>query len=218
MESVLVTITGASGAGKSTLIKNLLKRNPNEYLQIPTYTTRPPREGEIQGEQHTFITKEEYQKMKEQNQLLACSVVENEYYGVPNINFYNVNKGKSLLLDIGAKGAMQLKEFYKNAIYVYVMPPSPERIKKNRNQNRMKRSIEQAKIAKSVCNWLIINDDLEKATTELERIIEILKIYGRNIQDIPIEDMQFLFEKNISNPKNKEFIENFYEEQIVAIP
>ena len=89
INNILVTITGASGAGKSTIIKELVKRNPEKYLQIPTYTTRTLRLGEKQGEQHYFIQKEEYQKLKQKKKMLACSTVENEFYGVPKIDLRN---------------------------------------------------------------------------------------------------------------------------------
>ena len=65
INNILVTITGASGAGKSTIIKKLIQRDSEKYIQIPTYTTRPLRKGEKQGEQHYFIQKEEYKKLKE---------------------------------------------------------------------------------------------------------------------------------------------------------
>ena len=66
INNILVTITGASGAGKSTIIKELVKRNPEKYLQIPTYTTRTLRQREKQGEQHYFIQIPEI-KTKEKN-------------------------------------------------------------------------------------------------------------------------------------------------------
>ena len=76
INNILVTITGASGAGKSTIIKKLKQRDSEKYIQIPTYTTRTLRKGEKQGEQHYFIQKEEYKKLKEKEKILACSTVE----------------------------------------------------------------------------------------------------------------------------------------------
>ena len=202
INNILVTITGASGAGKSTIIKELVKRNPEKYLQIPTYTTRTLRLGEKQGEQHYFIQKEEYQKLKQKKKMLACSTVENEFYGVPKIDLRNpIYKNKIIIIDIGAKGVRQLKKTYKNIISIYIMPPTPERIKQNRNQNRLQRSIEQ------------INDNLEKSTNEIEKVLQIIHKSGENVEKIPHKDIEFLYKKSMKNPKNKSFLENFYQRE-----
>ena len=214
INNILITFTGASGAGKSTIIKELVQRNPQKYLQIPTYTTRALRLGEKQGEQHYFIQKEEYQKLKEKEKMLACSTVENEFYGVPKIDLRNpIYKNKIVIIDIGAKGVRQLKETYKNIIPIYIMPPTPERIKQNRNQNRLQRSIEQIKYAREVCNWLVINDNLEKSTNEIEKVLQIIHKSGENVENIPAKDIEFLYKKSMKNPENKSFLENFYQQE-----
>ena len=205
INNILVTITGASGAGKSTIIKELVKRNPEKYLQIPTYTTRTLRLGEKQGEQHYFIQKEEYQKLKQKKKMLACSTVENEFYGVPKIDLRNpIYKNKIIIIDIGAKGVRQLKKTYKNIISIYIMPPTPERIKQNRNQNRLQRSIEQIKYAREVCNWLVINDNLEKSTNEIEKVLQIIHKSGESVEKIPHKDIEFLYKKSMKNRQKDE--------------
>ena len=124
INNILVTITGASGAGKSTIIKKLKQRDSEKYIQIPTYTTRTLRKGEKQGEQHYFIQKEEYKKLKEKEKILACSTVEGEFYGTPQIDLNNPKyTDKCIIIDIGAKGVEELKQIYKNIIPIYVMPP-----------------------------------------------------------------------------------------------
>lgn len=214
INNILVTFTGASGAGKSTIIKELVQRNPQKYLQIPTYTTRALRLGEKQGEQHYFIQKEEYQKLKEKEKMLACSTVENEFYGVPKIDLNNpIYKDKFVIIDIGAKGVRQLKKTYKNVISIYIMPPTPERIKQNRNQNRLQRSIEQIKYAKEFCSWLVINENLENAISDIEKMLQIIHKSGENVERISKKDIEFLYKKSMKNSENKDFLENFYEHE-----
>ena len=214
INNILVTFTGASGAGKSTIIKELVQRNPQKYLQIPTYTTRTLRLGEKQGEQHYFIRKEEYQKLKEKEKMLACSTVENEFYGVPKIDLNNpIYNDKFVIIDIGAKGVMQLKKIYKNVISIYIMPPTPERIKQNRNQNRLQRSIEQIKYAKEFCSWLVINEDLENAISDIEKMLQIIHKSGENVERISKKDIEFLYKKSMKNSENKGFLEKFYEHE-----
>ena len=87
------------------------------------------------------------------------------------------------------------------------MPPTPERIKQNRNQNRLQRSIEQIKYAREVCNWLVINDNLEKSTNEIEKVLQIIHKSGENVEKIPHKDIEFLYKKSMKNPKNKSFLE-----------
>ena len=93
------------------------------------------------------------------------------------------------------------------------MPPTPERIKQNRNQNRLQRSIEQIKYAREVCNWLVINDNLEKSTNEIEKVLQIIHKSGENVEKIPHKDIEFLYKKSMKNPKNKSFLENFYQRE-----
>ena len=75
------------------------------------------------------------------------------------------------------------------------MPPTPERIKQNRNQNRLQRSIEQIKYAREVCNWLVINDNLEKSTNEIEKVLQIIHKVEKMWKKIPHKDIEFLYKK-----------------------
>ncbi len=214
INNILVTITGASGAGKSTIIKKLIQRDSEKYIQIPTYTTRPLRKGEKQGEQHYFIQKEEYKKLKEKEKILACSTVEGEFYGTPKIDLNNPKyTDKCIIIDIGAKGIEELKQIYKNIIPIYVMPPTQERIKQNRNQNRLQRSLKQIKYAEKVCKWLVINEELEKATDDIEKIILIIQKSGKKVEKITKKDIEYLYKKSMKNPVNKRFLEEFYQQE-----
>ena len=79
MDNLLVVISGPSGGGKGTIINELLTRDEN-YKRVSTYTTRPMREGEKNGEQYYFITEEEYKKLKSQGKLMACSTIDGYHY------------------------------------------------------------------------------------------------------------------------------------------
>ena len=154
------------------------------------------------------------EKLKEKEKILACSTVEGEFYGTPQIDLNNPKyTDKCIIIDIGAKGIEELKQIYKNIIPIYVMPPTQERIKQNRNQNRLQRSLKQIKYAEKVCKWLVINEELEKATDDIEKIILIIQKSGKKVEKITKKDIEYLYKKSMKNPVNKRFLEEFYQQE-----
>lgn len=92
------------------------------------------------------------------------------------------NKGKVLIMDMGVKGAKELKKRYYNIISIYIIPPNITKLvsqMENRNMSRLKRNKKQIEEAVETCDWLIINDDLDIAVSEIERIIKNIKKYRR---------------------------------------
>lgn len=75
------------------------------------------------------------------------------------------------------------------------MPPTQERIKQNRNQNRLQRSLKQIKYAEKVCKWLVINEELEKATDDIEKIILIIQKSGKKVEKITKKNIEYLYKK-----------------------
>ena len=136
--------------------------------------------------------------------------------GAPILDMSNPEyQGKYLLLDMGAKGAAEFKAKYKNAIFVYVIPPTKERLvgqMTGRHPDRFARNKRQIAQAMQVCDWLIINDDKEQSAQTLERIMSIIKRYGQDLDDIPQEDLEFLYAHNFHNKQNRKFLERFYDE------
>lgn len=93
------------------------------------------------------------------------------------------------------------------------MPPTQERIKQNRNQNRLQRSLKQIKYAEKVCKWLVINEELEKATDDIEKIILIIQKSGKKVEKITKKNIEYLYKKSMKNPVNKRFLEEFYQQE-----
>ena len=147
INNLLVGIIGPSGGGKSTIINKILNKYPQECCRISTYTTREPRPGEKKGEQYNFITKQQYEQLYNSKNLIACSKVNGEYYGAPKINMKSQKfRDKVVLLDMGAKGAKEFKDTYKNSIFIYIIPPNEEILSaqmKNRDSTRMDRNRNQ---------------------------------------------------------------------------
>lgn len=120
-------------------------------------------------------------------------------------------------MDMGVKGAKEFKQKYKNAIFIYVIPPTKERLleqMKDRNPSRLQRSKAQLPQTYEVCDWLVINDNLDDTAAEIERIMHIVKEHAHDFKSLDEDTVRFLFSHNFHNPKNKEFLEKFYGEDV----
>lgn len=177
----LFVISGSSGVGKGTLISLLLKNNSKIMLSI-SHTTRAPRQGEIDGVNYFFRTKEEFKKSIEENAFLEWAKYSDNFYGTKR-KFVErkLNEGFDLILEIDTQGALKVKEQMPDAILIFILPPSlkdlenrlrgrktetEEAIQKRLNfvENEMKNS--------SLYDYQIVNDDLQMALEKLKGIIE----------------------------------------------
>jgi guanylate kinase len=188
-EGTLFVVSAPSGAGKSTLCRKLLKRIPGLKLSV-SYTTRPPRKGEVNDVHYTFISERRFKGMINRGEFAEWAVVHGSLYGTSLKRLKKLNKeGYDIILDIDVHGAMQLKKTYDNAVYIFILPPSMQTLKK-RLMNR--KTDTRDKIAKRLDNakaeiagykaydYIIINDKLEKAGKELESIFTAVKVRTEN--------------------------------------
>ena len=136
----LFVLTGPSGVGKGTIVERVLKRIDNLYLSISA-TTREKREGEKEGVNYYFKTREEFKKMIDSDELLEWAEFAGDYYGSPKfpINSY-LSCSKDVLLEIEVQGAKQVKTKDHKAILIFLVPPSFEAledrlIKRNTESN-----------------------------------------------------------------------------------
>jgi guanylate kinase len=196
-KGMLIVISGPSGVGKGTLCNLLLKRKKNIILSVST-TTRLPRDCEINGKNYFFVSKKDFESMIKENQFLEWAKVYNNYYGTPR-EFVNKNleKGKDVLLEIDIQGAKQVKHNCPQAIFIFIMPPSiaelETRIKKRGTETqtslevRMGNTVNELKAA-YMYDYIVINDDIERAVTELCSIISAEKCRTSRNKDT-IEDI-----------------------------
>ena len=178
---VLAVVSGFSGAGKGTLMKNLLNQYDNYALSI-SMTTRLPREGEENGREYFFVSKEIFEEKVQQDGLVEYACYCDNYYGTPREYVESqMAMGKDVLLEIEIQGALKVKEKFPEALLLFVMPPSAKEL-----ENRLTgRGTESADVvAKRLCravveaqgienyDYIVINDDLEVCTQELHSIIK----------------------------------------------
>ena len=175
-KGVLAVVSGFSGAGKGTVMKRLLEKYDDCALSI-SVTTRKPREGEVDGRDYFFRTKEEVEAMIEAAELLEYAQYVENYYGTPRSYVEEMlSKGKNVILEIEIQGAMKIKD----TVLIFVTPPTIQELK-NRLvgrgtetqdviESRLKRASEEAEGIESY-DYLLVNDVVEDCVDELHEII-----------------------------------------------
>ena len=127
---ILIVVSGFSGSGKGTIMKELLKRYDNYALSISA-TTRAPREGETDGREYFFKTREEFEKMIAKEELIEYAEYVNNYYGTPRAYVEEqLTAGKDVILEIEIQGAMKVKKKFPDTLLLFVTPPSAEELRK----------------------------------------------------------------------------------------
>ena len=177
---VLVVISGPSGVGKTTIIKALLSRREDVIFSV-SCTTRPKRPGEVHGRDYFFITEEEFKSMIDREEFLEWAEVHGYLYGTPR-RFIDraIKEGKNVLLDIDVQGAMKVMETFREGVFIFIAPPSvkalEERLRKRKTESeeKIRRRLKDAKWELGFIEkfqYLIINEELDRAIYELDSII-----------------------------------------------
>ena len=180
MNKKLYVISGSSGVGKGTVIKGFLNRNKNFILSV-SCTTRAPRNGEVDGVNYFFLSKEEFQNCIDNNKFLEWAEFAGNFYGTKK-KYINqcLEEGKDLILEIDTKGALQVKKQMPDAVLIFICPPSIEELEA---RLRGRHTEDEATIQKRLLevrqeleraekfDHKVINDDLQRAISEIESII-----------------------------------------------
>lgn len=177
----LVIISGFSGAGKGTVVKGLMARYDCYALSVSA-TTRAPREGEVNGREYFFKTREEFEEMIRQDALYEYAQYVSNYYGTPKAYVQEqLDAGKDVILEIEVQGALKVKEKNPKALLLFVTPPSAEELKKRLQgrgteteeviNERMRRAADESELMDRY-EYLVINDQLEKCVEEVHQLIQ----------------------------------------------
>jgi guanylate kinase len=189
-EGSLFVVSAPSGAGKSTLCQRLIKSTPGLKLSV-SYTTRERRKGERNNVHYTFINEGKFKRMINKGDFAEWAVVHGNLYGTSLTGLRELNKkGYDIILDIDIHGAMQIKKSYENAVYIFILPPSMNVLKKRllgRNTDSGKTIAKRLENARDEIthykdyDYVIKNDKLDKAYREFESIILSSRIKQSNI-------------------------------------
>lgn len=181
MKPRVFVITGPSGVGKGTLIKRLRERVPELELSVSA-TTRPPREGEVDGRDYHFLSAEEFARRAERGDFLEHATFSGNRYGTLRSEVERrLASGTSLVLEIEVQGARQVRAAMgEEAVQIFIAPPDPavlrERLAKRGTDSpeAIERRLETAKQeleAQQEFKHVVVNDDIDRATEELVRIV-----------------------------------------------
>lgn len=179
-KGILTVVSGFSGAGKGTVMKRLLESRGNYALSI-SVTTREPREGEAEGREYFFRTKEEVEKMIREDQLLEYAKYVDHYYGTPRKYVEDrLAEGKDVILEIEIQGALQIKKKVPEAVLVFITPPSMAELERRLTErgtevpeviaSRLARaSVEAGSMDKY--DYVLVNDKVEDCVETLRQLI-----------------------------------------------
>jgi guanylate kinase len=173
-------ITGPSGVGKGTLIGELLRRVPGLELSVSA-TTRPPREGEVDGRDYHFLSREEFDRRANASEFLEHATYSGNRYGTLRSEVERrLEAGASVVLEIEVQGARQVRAAMPESLQVFIAPPTPkslrERLAKRGTDSadQIDQRLQTAEIelaAQEEFQHVVVNDAVERAAAELEGIV-----------------------------------------------
>lgn len=192
----LLVLSGPSGSGKGTVSQAIMKEN-KEIVFSTSVTTRTPRPGEVNGENYFFVSKTKFEQMVEKDELLEHAFVHTNYYGTPkHFVFDQIENGEIVLLEIDVQGALQIKKKYKEAVFIFLIPPTMEELR-NRLVKRDTESEEEINTRFKNAfreldfvgeyDYFVINDKVSQAVIDIENIIAAEKLRVKRHKDIKSE-------------------------------
>ena len=205
-KGLLLVVSGPSGTGKGTICKDIVSKHEDINLSI-SGTTRKPRVGEVEGKSYFFKTKEEFEAMVDRGEFLEYAMIYDNYYGTPKKAIFDeLDMGRDVILEIEMQGAMQIKEVYPQAVFIFVLPPSLQELRNRivgrgtetdeQIEKRFNSAYDEIKLLGDY-DYFIFNNIVEKSSEEILNILEVeknkVKRYKKDILD--------MFEKEIKNVK-----------------
>ena len=183
-------VSAPSGAGKTTIIHQAIARNPNIFLSV-SHTSRVPRKSEREGLDYYFVSAEVFRQKISRNEFLEWAEVHGNYYGTSLAEIKKlIAEGKVVILDIDVQGAQQVRKKHEiDPVYIFIEPPSLEELKRrlyerdSETEESLQKRIENAEREmqfKDEYDYVIMNDQLEKAVVEFSDIINRHAVLSRS--------------------------------------
>ncbi|MEN3038856.1 MAG: guanylate kinase [Candidatus Kryptonium sp.] len=177
----LIVVSAPSGAGKTTIAKKIMEKFPFIKFSVSA-TTRPKRDGEVDGKDYFFLTREEFEKKIQNGELLEWEEIYGNYYGtLKSVVEEALKNGNVLLFDVDVNGAISIKKkFPDDTVLIFLKPPNMETLKerlkrrKTESEEQLKKRIERVpmELEKAVYfDYIFVNDKLEDTIKSVERAI-----------------------------------------------
>ena len=177
----LLVISGPSGVGKSTVIGRLMRLRGNMEFSVSA-TTRPPRPGETEGKDYFFVSRERFDRMIEDGELLEHATFVGNSYGTPKSQvLQRLEDGITVVLDIEVQGAAQVKEAMPETVTVFLAPPSMEALEERlrgrgtESEEKIRGRLETARKELELApdyDFTVVNDDPDDAAEQIRRILD----------------------------------------------
>ena len=176
----IFVVSGPSGSGKSTLIREVRQKVPDLGYSI-SHTSRPPRGKEKNGVEYHFVSRENFQRMIDSGEFVEWAEVYQDLYGTSVASLRSqITAGRDVIMDIDVQGARNIKDHFKDAILIYVLPPSMDVLEKRLRERRtddektIRTRLTKAGMEIKNCvsyDYLVFNDQLDQAVEELKSIL-----------------------------------------------
>jgi len=178
---LLIVLSGPSGVGKGTVRKAIFDSEDNDFQYSISMTTRKQRIGEVEGEDYYFRTKEEFEQMIREGQMLEYAEYVGNYYGTPLPYVQKtLDEGKDVFLEIEVQGALQVKEKVPDGVFIFLTPPDLAELRmritgrgtdsEDTIDKRMKVAREEIEMMASY-DYAVVNDEVYKAVERIKSII-----------------------------------------------
>lgn len=178
---ILFVVSSPSGGGKGTLIQRVLKKVPHLSYSV-SYTTRAPRDGEVEGREYCFVTGEKFAEMIAAGEFLEWATVHGNLYGTSRQQVSReIFDGRDIILEVDVQGAASVRELVTDSVSIFILPPSLEVLRQRliargtdspeEVELRLRNAREELKEYK-LFDYVIINNEIERATGQLACIID----------------------------------------------
>lgn len=187
-KGLLIVVSAPSGCGKGTILAEVLK--DDKYYFSVSATTRAPREGEKDGVNYHFITKDTFEELIRENKMLEYTNYCGNYYGTP-LTYVdeNLNNGKNVILEIEVEGAMNIRKMRPDAVLVFILPPSVKELRRRLEKRgtesqevidkRINKALTEIKAADKY-DYIMVNGPIEKAVEDFKTIVSAASMSSNN--------------------------------------
>ncbi|CUU09507.1 guanylate kinase [Candidatus Kryptobacter tengchongensis] len=177
----LIVVSAPSGSGKTTIAKKIIEKFPFVKFSVSA-TTRPKRDGEVDGRDYFFVTREEFEKKIQNGELLEWEEIYGNYYGtLKSVVEDALKNGDVLLFDVDVNGAISIKrKFPDDSVLIFIKPPNMETLKerlrrrRTESEEQLKKRLERVpmELEKAIYfDYIFVNDKLEDTVKSVERAI-----------------------------------------------
>lgn len=183
---IAFVVSGPSGAGKTTLLRRALAADPKLRFSV-SHTTRSPRPGEVEGRDYRFVDESEFARQRDAGEFLEWAPYQGHLYGTSRGALDTLaGLGFDVILEVEIEGARQLRDRLADGIFVFVLPPSMGELERRLRgrasdrdlaiERRLQRAHDEIRAAAKLYDYLIVNDELERAVNQLLHVVGAARV------------------------------------------